>query len=206
MAGQRVDVGWQIQLPNEGGEIDEGTNTVTVIDVCDIEVIAIGAGYWNGNKNIELNMKINGGSSQKIFSRARASTFTSGQLLYSGPVKKGDRIDFGMFGKSPQTNGQGVRWSDLPKDDPMNSMVVLQDGDEVPDYIPFGTDVSIEEFLRPYLNQETGRVDIGPRDIIYLGELDRFYPYSETGDPLDHGYDMQDIVFIVSFKESQIEQ
>lgn len=53
---------------------------------------------------------------------------------------------------------------------------------------------TLEDFIRPYLDGN-GRVEIGPMDVIVFMELT--HTDSQMSDP---GYDMQDLVLLVTFK------
>lgn len=69
---------------------------------------------------------------------------------------------------------------------------VLIDGDLPPDPVPAYNQDHVAAFLRPYLD-DTGRIEIGPKDVIMLFELDA--TSSEEGT-----FDLQDLVVLASFK------
>jgi hypothetical protein len=67
-------------------------------------------------------------------------------------------------------------------------------GDIPPSKIPDYNAPSLESFIRPYLDA-SGRVKIGPMDVIIFMEL------THT-DESNVGYDLQDLVFLVTFRKS----
>jgi len=71
------------------------------------------------------------------------------------------------------------------------NVVVLVDGDPVPN-IPAFEEGVLEGYLDPYVD-DSGKIDIGPKDVIILYEL-------ETTDPAQPGFDLQDLVVLVSCK------
>jgi len=69
---------------------------------------------------------------------------------------------------------------------------VLVDGDVPPDPVPAYNQDRIAAFLRPYID-DTGRIEIGPKDVILLFELD-------ATNPTQGSFDLQDLVVLASFK------
>ena len=89
-------------------------------------------------------------------------------------------------------------WIDLEVDTQTNSpnILVLRDGDQVPDIPGFQDQPSIEDFVEPYLDMSTDppTLDLGPHQAIYLFEVgteDLSKPYA----------DFQDLVVLASFAD-----
>ncbi|MBK1790183.1 hypothetical protein [Persicirhabdus sediminis] len=194
--GTQAKIAWNIVLPDGGANITD-QDTLEPLQKSKIEVRCIGAGYWGGTKTVKLQMKINNKTYQLFDNKAKY--FTSGTILAENiTVKTTDKINFGMMGVSNQS-GKYYRWSDTPRTDPDHSFIALANGDDFPNYTPMGSDGDVDSYLRPYLNDDSNTVSIGPKDVIFIAELDRRYTYEQSGDPADKGYDMQDMVFLVSF-------
>ena len=70
---------------------------------------------------------------------------------------------------------------------------MLKNGDRVPSTVPALNGNSIESFLKPYMNTSTKTVQIGDRDLILLMELGQTSPSSS-------GFDLQDLVVLVTFE------
>ncbi|MBN1326598.1 MAG: hypothetical protein JW996_01480 [Candidatus Cloacimonetes bacterium] len=69
---------------------------------------------------------------------------------------------------------------------------VYRDGDQAPNYVPYGNQAGAEEFMSPYLS-ESGEVTLGENDAIFLFELGK------------GTWDYQDVVMLITFsKETEI--
>ncbi|MGD7652788.1 MAG: hypothetical protein ACQCXQ_06215 [Verrucomicrobiales bacterium] len=75
-------------------------------------------------------------------------------------------------------------------------IVALRDGDPVPDIKAFQTN-QIAGYLEPYLDSGD-TANIGPRDLLYLVEL-------TTTDPDSGDYNLQDLVFLVTFEQVPVD-
>jgi hypothetical protein len=69
----------------------------------------------------------------------------------------------------------------------------LKNGDTPPTTEPLYQQPTLESFLLPYLDDE-GKIEIGPKDVIFLFELTHTDPYHG-------GYDLQDLVLLATFRE-----
>lgn len=78
--------------------------------------------------------------------------------------------------------------------DGTDNVRTLVNGDIPPSNIPAYNAPSLESFLRPYLDS-TGRVKIGPMDVIVFMELT--HSAAQKSNP---GYDLQDMVILVTFR------
>ncbi len=218
-SGTKAPIEWEVNSLIDPPDLND---TVIVTKDYDLQVRAIGAGYWSGNKKVRLVMRINE-TEYEIFAPAKAKYFSNGTVLfdknYSYTFEKGEKdqsdaqkfriwegdvLNFGMKGYSNQS-GDYLRWTGTSRNTTGHTMMALRNGDEFPSYTPMGDDGDVESFLQGYLDSETNRVSIGPKDIIYIAELDRLQTFSESNDPADKGYDMQDLVFLVTFSNIEKE-
>ncbi|MBK1790122.1 hypothetical protein [Persicirhabdus sediminis] len=189
-------VSWDVQYPTDP-KIDEQNQLIASEDSL-LEVRAIGSNYWNGENQIQL--KINTEKrEQLIFSGLSKEFVTTEEPLFSTTVAAGQKINFGMMGLSEES-GSYFRWTNTPLDNPDHSFAVLRNGDEFPAVTPMARNGQVTNYLHPYIDKETGRVSIGPADVLFVVELDRRFTFEQSGDPADKGYDMLDMVFLVSFK------
>lgn len=123
------------------------------------------------------------------------SVFSGNQLLVDPTkilkevsVKAGDRINIG---------GRGYRSGWLPSYTTASTtpnLIMLANGDAVPTSTPALRQGTIESFLKPYINSTTRLISIGDKDLIVLMEL------GQT-DPSASGFDLQDLVVLVTFAE-----
>lgn len=104
-------------------------------------------------------------------------------------VKAGSKVDF----KARCNNGsQWLSWRETKS--ATQNVVALVNGDTPPSTTPAFRQGKIETFLQPYM--ENGKIKIGPMDVIYLIEL------GQTN-PSNSGFDLQDMVLLVTFKPIQ---
>lgn len=77
-----------------------------------------------------------------------------------------------------------------------NNVRTLVNGDIPPNKVPAHNAPSLKDFIRPYLGNN-GKVKIGPMDVIVFMET------THTDSQQNNvGYDLQDLVLLVTFKES----
>ena len=74
-------------------------------------------------------------------------------------------------------------------------VVVLRDGDPVPDLPGFGDQDSVEDYLEDYIDIDTGLIVLGPNSAIYLFELAAPNTSSQY-------FDLQDMVVLVTLGET----
>lgn len=137
--------------------------------------------------NAEAQLSFNGGSYDRIFFGTNNNVNPNTVVYSKSKVKANQKLRFGgryyYNGWGPnftsQTSGQNVR--------------TLVSGDTPPINIPQYGAPTLESFIRPYLGPN-GKVKIGPMDVIVFMEL------THTNEN-DSGYDLQDMVLLVTFKE-----
>ncbi|MBK1790581.1 hypothetical protein [Persicirhabdus sediminis] len=200
-SGSHVQLNWEVsyaQTEDIGAEITE-EDVLLPVESSTMTVWAIGAGYWGGNNYVLLQCKVAGETYQLFDAKAKNFKTNGNKPLFTKEVIDGEEIHFGMQGVSNQS-GNYYRWTGTDRSNPDHSFIALRNGDSFPNYTPMGNDGDVESYLKPYLDTETNTVVLGEKDVIYIAELDRRYTYEQSGNPDDKGYDMQDMVFLVSFQ------
>ncbi len=79
--------------------------------------------------------------------------------------------------------------------DPVQAICVLN-GEQPPEFDPYEGQPSIEEFLEPYLDEETGTVVIQDNQVLCLWELG-------SSDPDSPAFDMQDLVMLTTLDSGE---
>ncbi len=173
-----------------GGEV----GTLTPLTTLDAEVRVIGAGvtvtYSNGTwayVPTEAQMSYGDGPYNQIFFN-RNDRVNPSKALWKGEVTAGKKIRFG--GRYRFNNQWGNYYNSQSG---TNNIRTLVNGDIPPTLTPMAGP-SLEEFVAPYLDPE-GKVKIGPMDVIVFMELT--HTDAQVSNP---GYDLQDMVLLVSFK------
>ena len=109
--------------------------------------------------------------------------------------------EFVITGRSWSWDGMGNSNSDWSVRQTENSnldpdwVVVLRDGDVVPDLAGFDDQASVEDFLEPYLDIDTQLIHLGPNDAIYLFELAATSTSAAA-------YDLQDLIVLLTVQNS----
>jgi hypothetical protein len=191
--GAKSQVTWNITYP--------GSSVTSVIDIVTPNIIkpkkdltmkvrVLGASFQESTTSflpVEVMMSKNNGAWSRIFYGLQTSVQPS-LVVSSSTVKSGDTINLG---------GRGYRdraW--LPLYNTASStknLVMLKNGDTVPSEVPALNGLSIETFLKPYMDTATHKVKIGDRDLILLMELGQTNPDNS-------GFDLQDLVVLVTFE------
>lgn len=189
--GSKSQLDWNITYPAPITSVIEVVPPNTIKPKCDLKmrVRVLGASFQASITEflpVEVQWKKNNSSWTRIFYGYQTSVLPATTVLNTS-VKKGDLINFG---------GRGWRdgsWLPLyTTATTTKNLVMLKNGDSVPDYTPALLGNTIESFLKPYLDT-TGKVKIGDRDLILLMEL------GQT-DTRNSGFDLQDLVVLVTFE------
>ncbi|MES2658627.1 MAG: hypothetical protein V4689_08410 [Verrucomicrobiota bacterium] len=197
--GTKPTLTWSISYPsiveNFVTITQPGTVTPKENLVCDIRILGLGVTSQNSNGSIAYyrtrgQWKFNGSSSwADVYDGKQTDTIVQQQGLVKTniAVTKGKAITFAgqYYNSSWQTqftstsSGQNVR--------------ALVSGQVCPGNIPDYNAPSLESFLKPYLDSAK-KVKIGPMDVIVIMEL----THTDTS---DIGYDLQDLVMLVTFRK-----
>ncbi len=189
--------------PGTSGASEPGSITPLQNLYAEVRVLGQGVTVQSGNSfnfvPTEATMSINSTSSfQRIFYgtnpqvnpgsvvdlRAIFGTSYKNNLIPSGKsLRFGGRYNYngnwGPYFKSSD-GGDNVRF--------------LVNGDTPPSNVPDYNAPSLESFIRPYLDP-TGKVKIGPMDVIVFMELTHYGSQKSNV-----GYDLQDLVLLVTFR------
>lgn len=215
--GASPQLEWDVRIPSIVRDLVEITPEGGVILKSDLQVRVrvLGVGYGGANFTAPTRAKMSlnhGGSWSEIFNGTELDVNPT-EAVYSGLLPKGTRIDFLFDGPYQATFDQTsspwervfapafddylywIEGSRPPATTLEETIYVdpLVNGDLLPDYTPaFSNQGSAEDFLQNYLHDDN-TINIGPRDIIYLADVNT---EREFGDP---GVDMQDVVILVTF-------
>jgi len=190
-AGTRTKLSWKIELPSNQVEdvIDiDPDGTITPKKDLTMRIRMLGASFQQSATRylpVEVQWRRGTRSWRRVFYGYQTQIDPT-KVLVKTTVKKNARLDFG---------GRGYRYGALPFYSTLHStpnLISLTNGDKVPETTPAFQQGRIETFLQPYLSAD-GHLQLGPRDVIFL---------IETGqtDPRNSGFDLQDIVFLVTFE------
>jgi hypothetical protein len=181
---------WKIEHPKTAVDVVDITDVGTIIPKKSVtmRVRTLGVAFQSGSRELPLDAywSVNNSSWSRFFYDV-GSNVVSTDILIETKVKKGDQINFGARGKN------GRKWYPFhhtAKDD--RYVIVLKNGDKAPSYAPAYNQSGVESFLSPYIDG-SGRIRIGPRDVIVLWE-------ASTASPGSTYFDMQDLVVLATFE------
>ncbi len=197
-AGGYPTLNWEITYPVT--VIDHVTivppATINPKGKLDYQVRVLGAGVTVSNTDgsnmsfvpTEAVFSVNGGSYSRIFYGTNHDV-NPGRVVASGTVTKNQLLRFG--GRYYYNKAWGPFYTSTSG---TNNVRTLVNGDYPPTVYSLINAPTLEDFIKPYLDS-TGRVSIGPMDVIVFMELTHTDAQSH-----DLGYDMQDMVLLVTFK------
>jgi len=196
--GTKPTLTWTINYPSVVANYititPPATLTPTQNLLCDIRMLGLGVTSQGSNGSITYyrtrgQWKYNNSSTwADIYDGSQTDTIVQQQ----GLVKTGISINTSKplyFAGQYYNSG----WSTLyTSTDGIGNVKTLVNGDTPPPYLPAYNAPSLETFLKPYLDS-TGKVSIGPMDVIIFMEL----THTNQSDP---GYDFQDLVMLLTFR------
>lgn len=195
--GTKPTLTWDISYPSIVKDFVDVTPPATVVPKVDldVDVRVLGNGVTvstsNGGFNFvnaEAVLSFKNGSYSRIFYGTNNNVLPSAVVWSKSLIKKGESLRFG--GRYNYNNSWGTLFTSSSG---TQNVRVLVAGDTPPNKVPEYGAPTLESFIRPYLGAD-GKVKIGPMDVIVFMEL------THTKES-DSGYDLQDMVLLVTFKE-----
>ncbi|MGC4016082.1 MAG: hypothetical protein QM755_16385 [Luteolibacter sp.] len=155
----------------------------------DVRVLGASVATSTAYYPVEAQVKYDTGAWTRIFYDKQTKVNPS-TIVYTRLAAKNKTINFG--GRYYYNNAWSTFYNTTQTS--TNQVVALVNGDTPPSTLPDYNQPTIESFLKPYLDS-TGKIKIGPMDVIYLFEL------THT-DTRDSGFDLQDLCLLVTFRKS----
>jgi len=198
--GTHPELTWAISFPSNVPEFVDVISpaTLEITETVDVEVRVIGNGVTVHNTqtgefidwvDAEAYLSYGGGSYQRIFFGSNLNVKPNKKVWSRNSVPPGKKLRFGGRYRWRGSTGP-FRHSEGGTD----NVRTLINGDIPPTTDPMHTAPTLEEFIEPYLDGD-GRVSIGPMDVIVFMELTH-----HDGQKDHQGYDLQDMVLLVTFK------
>lgn len=196
--GTKPTLTWNINYPSVVEDFVTVTEPATVTPkenlICDIRILGAGVTTQASNGSIIYirtagKIRYNGSTSwSTIFDGKNTDTIVQQQgIIKTYTVTKSKPMYFG--GQYYYNNVWNTFYTSLSGD----NVRTLVNGSVPPPNVPDYNAPSLESFVRPYLDAN-GKVKIGPMDVIVFMEL------THT-DKRDIGYDLQDLVMLITFRK-----
>ena len=190
--GTKPVLNWNIEYPNDIEEIItiDPKNTVTPLQDVLVEMRVVGTSYqpYGSDTNVQFKARIGESSSWQQLFLGKTADLNPNVPVYSQVVQAGTKIDISGKGHKYSNNWTPTRQTGAYS----LNVKALTNGDPVPYYSPAFQQGDIESHVSSYV--QDGKVVLNPRDVIYLVELGQ-------NSPTSGGFDMQDLVVVVSFKD-----
>ena len=186
--GQTADLDWKISYPVFNFNETDALVTASFITA------ATGA-----NNTIQFGTRVNGGDYTEFYngvSEDHANYAVSpGTIISETLVSAGEEIEFLSRHSRTQIRENGG-WVSSTNTSQQDLVIELVRGDIVPDVAGAGDQRSVAEILTPY--SENGVLTIGENQKIILFEI-------FTTNQNSRGFDIQDVVILVSYEQIAIE-
>ncbi len=196
--GTKPTLTWDISYPSVVKDFVDviPPSTVTPKVDLDVEVRVLGNGVTVTTNNNGFNfvpaeavLSYKGGSYSRIFYGTNNNVNPNTVVWSKTRIRKNETLRFG--GRYYYNNSWGTLFTTSSSYN--YNVRTLVSGDTPPNKVPEFGAPTLESFIRPYLGSN-GKVKIGPMDVIVFMEL------THTNEN-DSGYDLQDMVLLVTFKE-----
>ena len=204
-----VDLTWEVNIP--ASEVEElidiprnGPPIITAKEDVAFEVRMLGVEYaYAGDYVLAFGQYRTDDSPRYTFFWGYGDDANSLSRRTCDILESGEELEFNFRGSKNGFRfmpGEYREWFDMRwsgngqnnRND--NPAVVLKNGDRLPARVTPPSQVDASSVLASYLDPETNRVNIGPKDLIILAELNR--------DNGEVGADYQDFVILVTFTEA----
>jgi len=195
--GTKPTLTWDISYPSVVKDFVTVVPPATVSPKqdLDVEVRILGNGVTVSTSgggfnfvNAEAVLSFNNGSYNRIFYGTNNNVNPNTIVWSMSRIRANQTLRFG--GRFFHNNSWGTLFTSSSGTQNVQTLV---NGDTPPNKVPEYGAPTLESFIRPYLGPN-GKVKIGPMDVIVFMEL------THTNQN-DSGYDQQDMVLLVTFKE-----
>lgn len=194
--GTKPTISWGVNYPSvvEDYITITAPSTVTTKEVLDCEIRFLGSAVGNPNGDVttycptEALLSYNGGRYSRIFYGTVRTANPNTVVWSKNNVPAGSTFRFG--GRYYAYNGWSTMYTSGSRTTQVRSLV----NNSVPPFknMTGNFQTSLEAMIKPFITPN-GRVKVGPMDLIVFMEL----THTRT---TDSGYDMQDMVLLVTFK------
>ena len=197
-----VDLNWEVNIPaskvEELIDIPEDEPTIIAKEDVAFDVRVLGVEYaWMGQYVLAQASYRYADSPNYTFFRGYGDDVNSLTNKTCDILRTGEELQFRFRGTK---NGfrfmpwQHRQWFSHRHSSGERGTLILKNGDQLPDRATPSSQVDIASFLAPYLTDDLKTIQIGPKDLIVLAELNR--------DIDDEYADYQDMVILVTFTEA----
>lgn len=195
------NVEWSVTYPVDAVDdvitIDDGV--ITPKRCLNMAVRLLGASWGNAYRfdYVQGNLYVNNSSTELFF--GYHEQIDSTQVVFSQLVEPGETIKASARGwnsdKAYKRSRKGYWGSTFNSWDNTPNVVLLKNGDEAPQLTPtYAIQRNVRGHLAPYMDVPTGKMVLGPRDVVYLFDFN---------DRSSSGFDLQDFAVLLTFTDAE---
>jgi hypothetical protein len=172
-------------MPGAGFAISGGTVSITQPTTVQLEVLGTAITYGEGGPDLPVTVD--------AFINQQIQSLFNGQAVQQNDTwqyaaQSGDDIYSMGTVHIPYI---GANWTIGYDSTNQNQVVTAVNGDQPPAFDPFGGQPSIESFVEPILDEQTGTITIDDDQVVWFFELG-------SSDPNSSAYDLQDLVILLT--------
>lgn len=203
-AESHVELNWAVDFPAFAEdpldpivELPTDNSDPEVRQDVEAEIRVLGAGFGPSWNEFWVKGEVNWGEGWKELFEGRGAEVNPEEVVQEPELEAGDRLSFrfqGAQNSGPSNKESQWRYNTiLSSSNDDDRLMILKNGDVIPNTVPAFDQGEIQSFLTPYLADDGVTLELGPRDLIVLTELSNLY----RG---DSRADFQDLVILVTFK------
>jgi hypothetical protein len=191
--GVKPNLSWEIDFPSVFEDLTLITPPGALVTTEEVTLVVQIPGASGGCDRTDLPVAfwIRPGASEswQLLFLGKGNKVNPSKVLFRRKVPANTRIDFAARGQHSSGAWNPIVWT---VEDTTTTIKYYENGDTPPLEIPDFVTGDVESFLTPYLTEDGSKIVLGPKEMIYLYEL-------ESGDPDSDCYDHQDIAITVQF-------
>lgn len=190
--GVKPNLDWEIDYPSVFEDLALITPPGGLLTTTEVTVVIQTPGVSGGCERTDLPvafwMRVGSTNSWQMLVNDEGRDINPSRVLYRKKVPANTKIDFAARAKHSSGAWHGIYWT-LYED---TNLRFFTNGDPTPSDIADFLTGDVESFLTPYLNEDQTEFVLGPKEMLYLVEL-------ETENTASECYDLQDLAFTVQF-------
>lgn len=199
--GDIPTIQWSVTYPVGGVEdvieIEDGEITPKRCLMMDVRLL--GASWGNAHRfdYVYGSLQVSGDTTQIFY--GYHEQINPAQVVFQELVEPGMTIRASAKGwnsnKVYRRSNKGYWSSTFNSWENTPNVVLLKDGDEAPQLTPtYAIQKDVRGHLSPYMDMSTGKMVLGPRDVVYLFDFNHVN---------SSGFDLQDFCVLITFRDSE---
>jgi hypothetical protein len=190
--GVKPNLSWEIDFPSVFEDLTlitppGGLVTTTEVTVV-VQVPGVSGGCDRNDLPVAFWMRAGASNNWQLLFNDTGKNVNPSKVLFRKKLPANTQIDFAARAQHSSGAWHDIYWT-LYEDGNLQTFV---NGDPAPDDVSDFLTGDMESFLTPYLSEDGTTVVLGPKEMLYLLEL-------ESGTPGSACYDRQDLAFTVQF-------